>query len=50
VSAPIIEPRTSPPPNVEPRRFFSDGNTSDREIVAPTRSAFALAITSGSMA
>jgi len=33
-------PGGSPPPNVDPRRFFSAGKTSERETVAPTRSPF----------
>ena len=49
VNTPIMEASTSPPPKVDPRRFFSEGKSSEREIVAPTRSAFALAITSGSI-
>jgi len=43
-------PSMSPPPKVDPRRFFSLGKTSEREMVAPTRKAFALAMTSGSIA
>lgn len=38
VSAPCAEAMMSPAPHVEESRLFSSGNTSEREIVAPTRS------------